>query len=78
MLVVALGVTCLMSANTTDSTVESNGKEIPNEKNEKMVQEKGDCFPFTLSCGIQGTACGDNTAELISLIWDVDDTICGK
>lgn len=34
------------------------------------------CFNFTLSCGVGGTACGDDTAELIDLIMFVDDIIC--
>jgi hypothetical protein len=43
---------------------------------EEAQMEEG-CFDFTLSCGVSGTACGDNTLELIDLILEVDDAICG-
>lgn len=62
--------------------VEEQKKEQAPKKNveysnkNKKVPEG--CFPFTLSCGVQGTACGDNTAELAFLIWEVDKVICGK
>lgn len=37
---------------------------------------KDNCFPFTLSCGVQGQACGDDLMELIDLIMIADDAIC--
>lgn len=52
-------------------------KNVKN-KNASNLQVEAGCFPFTLSCGVQGTACGDNTAELLLLIWDADNAICGK
>lgn len=76
--VATLCVAGLASAN--------NGKvETDTKKNEvsktsviaNEVQETG-CFPFTLSCGVKGTACGDSTPDLVDMILDVDDAICGK
>ena len=78
--VAALGVAGLMSAkgNTNQVKEEKMPKKNVKNKNASNLQVEAGCFPFTLSCGVQGTACGDNTAELLLLIWDADNAICGK
>lgn len=78
--VAALGVAGLMSAKGTagDEKKMQFPEKTSETKSVSVTATQTGCFPFTLSCGIQGTACGDNTAELVSLILDADNAICGN
>lgn len=64
---------------SASSPIEQPVKKVEEKEKSLEVENKAaGCFPFTLSCGIKGTACGESALELASLIWDVDNAICGK
>lgn len=77
-LIASLFTASIMSANS--GNVEKKNTESTTQQSQKVnnnVATTG-CFPFMLSCGIPGTACGDSTPDLVAIIWDLDKIICGE
>lgn len=69
---------CVAGFASANSQIEGPTKKVEEQKSLEVENAKTGCFPFTLSCGVSGTACGDSVSELIDLILIVDKDICGK
>ena len=75
-LVFMLTGTFVFANNTEVETLNGNVAIEMSSSETTLESEEYGCFDFTLSCGLSGTACGKNTADLVDLILFVDDLIC--
>lgn len=62
----------VLATSFSFASMNSSNGTPPNED----VTLEVPCFDFTLSCGVSGTACGNDTGALIDLILFADDLIC--
>ncbi|PTX62962.1 hypothetical protein C8N46_102363 [Kordia periserrulae] len=47
------------------------------ESNQTVTEaEAAACIPATLSCGIEGIACGDTLEDIIDIVLIADDILC--
>lgn len=77
LLVATLMVAGLMSANTIAPEVEI-AKNTPAVEAEapEAAEAAYACVPATLSCGIQGTACGETVGDIIDVVLVADAILC--
>lgn len=77
--IMSLITTGLASANTNVGQGEVISKNETKKEGDKIEKiSSNGCFPFTLSCGVPGSACGDSTESLVEAILDLDNEICGR
>lgn len=74
-LVATLMVAGLMSANTIAPEVEITEENTPTV--EAVEAESAfACVSATLSCGIEGVACGDTTGDIVEVVLIADAILC--
>lgn len=71
-LVATLMVAGLMSANTITPEVEITQENTPAVEAESAFA----CVSATLSCGIEGVACGDTTGDIVEVVLIADAILC--
>lgn len=70
----AFAVAGTMSANTIAVETET----LPEVQQTQTEAKDYGCVNVTLSCGYSGVACGESLVDIIELVLDADDYLCGN